>query len=268
MSRVQSGNTVFLSSGDRDLGLPISVQLGSQASSVWGMELCIPLKLSKGCQASGRVQALNLGFFKRISMGDRSPILLWGDTRCSIGASAVESGLIWSGGGTRSPFSLQQDPRVSTRDLIGDTGLLLRCKGKLGFLLSWSREWALISMWSGKHGALLDLWWETRLSSLVVMGISGPPWVAWRESSLLSSFERELGNALEALQKKRASSHVDVDILWFVSSCGERLGIPLEVPWGTQGASRVVSAKSSLHSSCEGEHRSALESWKGDQASL
>ena len=34
MSRVQSGNTVFLSSGDRDLGLPISVQLGSQASSV------------------------------------------------------------------------------------------------------------------------------------------------------------------------------------------------------------------------------------------
>ena len=33
VSRVQSGNSVFLSSGDRDLGLPIEVQLGSQASS-------------------------------------------------------------------------------------------------------------------------------------------------------------------------------------------------------------------------------------------
>ena len=82
------------------------------------------------------------------------------------------------------------------------------------------------------------------------------------------SFEREPGIAFEVLQEKRASSRVDVGILWFVSSCGERLGIPLQVPWGTQGASRVISAKSSLHSSCEGECRSALESWKGDQTSL
>ena len=33
LSRVQSGNSVFLSGGNRDLGLPIKVQLGSQASS-------------------------------------------------------------------------------------------------------------------------------------------------------------------------------------------------------------------------------------------
>ena len=33
MSRVQLGNSVFLSSGDRDLGLPIKVQQESQASS-------------------------------------------------------------------------------------------------------------------------------------------------------------------------------------------------------------------------------------------
>ena len=52
---------------------------------------------------------------------------------------------------------------------------------------------------------------------------------------------------LEALQEERASSHVDGEISWFVSSCGGRLGVPLQVPWGTQGASRVVSAKSSLH---------------------
>ena len=88
------------------------------------------------------------------------------------------------------------------------------------------------------------------------------------ESSLLSGFEWELGIAFEALQEKRASSRADLGILWFVSSCGGRLGIPLQVPWGTQGASRVVSAKSSLHSSCEGKHGIALESWQGDQASL
>ena len=78
----------------------------------------------------------------------------------------------------------------------------------------------------------------------------------------------EPGIALEVLQEKRASSRVDGGILWFVSSCGGRLGIPLQVPQGTRGASCVVSAKSSLHSSCEGERRSALESWQGDQASL
>ena len=33
MSRVQLGNSVFLSGRDRDLGVPIRVQLGSQASS-------------------------------------------------------------------------------------------------------------------------------------------------------------------------------------------------------------------------------------------
>ena len=32
VSRIQSGNSVFLSGGDRDLRLPIKVQLGSQAS--------------------------------------------------------------------------------------------------------------------------------------------------------------------------------------------------------------------------------------------
>ena len=35
------------------------------------MELCISLELSKGCQASGRLQVGNLGFFNRIGRGDR-----------------------------------------------------------------------------------------------------------------------------------------------------------------------------------------------------
>ena len=88
------------------------------------------------------------------------------------------------------------------------------------------------------------------------------------ESSLLSGFEWELGIAFEALQEKRASSRADLGILWFVSSCGGRLGIPLQVPPGDQGASRVASGKSNLYSSCEGECGSGLVSWQGNQASI
>ena len=58
-----------------------------------------------------------------------------------------------------------------------------------------------------------------------------------------------------------ASSHVDGGISWVFSSCGRRLGIPHQVLWGTQGALRVASGKSSLYSSFEGECGIALESW-------
>ena len=37
------------------------------------------------------------------------------------------------------------------------------------------------------------------------------------------------------------------------SSCGGKFGVSLELRRGTQGASRVVPGKSSLHLSCEGE---------------
>ena len=89
----------------------------------------------------------------------------------------------------------------------------------------------------------------------------------------LSSFEREPGIALEVLQEKMSSTCVDRGISWFVSSCGWRLEIPLQVPQGTQGETHVASGKSSLHSSFEGERGSALESpqgimpqfsWKGE----
>ena len=74
--------------------------------------------------------------------------------------------------------------------------------------------------------------------------------------------------ALEVLQEKRASSCVNGGIFWFVSSHSWRLGIPLQVPWGTQGASHVALEKSGLFLICEGKHRSALESRQGDQALL
>ena len=43
--------------------------------------------------------------------------------------------------------------------------------------------------------------------------------------------------------------------------------VPFELQWGTQGNSRVASGKSSLLSSCEGEHWIALESMQGKWAS-
>ena len=82
---------------------------------------------------------------------------------------------------------------------------------------------------------------------------SWAPLSCMRESSPLWSFERELGIAFKVLQEKMASSHFEGGISWFVSSCSGWLGIPLQVPRRTQGASCVASGKSSLHSSCEGE---------------
>ena len=51
-------------------------------------------------------------------------------------------------------------------------------------------------------------------------------------------------------------------------SCGRRLGVPLQVPPGAQGASLVASGKSSLYLSCEGRCGSTLESRQGNQDSI
>ena len=112
-------------------------------------------------------------------------------------------------------------------------------------------------------GPHLRMRWDTWGSSRVVAGNSafiyncdGDLWAplsCLKGVKFLSSFEREPGIALEVLQEKRASSCIEGGISWFVSSCGWRLEIPLQVPRRTQGASRVASGKSSLHSTCEGE---------------
>ena len=51
-------------------------------------------------------------------------------------------------------------------------------------------------------------------------------------------------------------------------SCGRRLGVPLQVPPGAQGACRVASGMSSLHASCKAQHGSALDSRQVNQASI
>ena len=75
-------------------------------------------------------------------------------------------------------------------------------------------------------------------------------------SSTISNIKRERGISLEMLQWERASSCSD----------GGNLVIFLELRWdsqvttGFQGASRVATGKSNLHSSCEGDLGMALES--------
>ena len=51
-------------------------------------------------------------------------------------------------------------------------------------------------------------------------------------------------------------------------SYGRRLGVPLQVPLGDQGACRVASGMSSLHASCKAQHGSALDSRQVNQASI
>ena len=87
---------------------------------------------------------------------------------------------------------------------------------------------------SGKFGVPVEL-------RRVSQGTSG---ATQRESSLLSSWESELKIALKALQGNWASSHTDVGILWFFSSCSAKLGVLLEWRQGPQGTSRVASGKS------------------------
>ena len=59
--------------------------------------------------------------------------------------------------------------------------------------------------------------------------------------------KKEGGIYLETLQQQRASSCVEGRISWFFSSCGRKLGVPLELRWGPQGPAHVALGQSSLH---------------------
>ena len=79
-------------------------------------------------------------------------------------------------------------------------------------------------------------------------------------SKTLSRLNRECGISLKMLQLKRASSRIDGRISWFFSSCGRKLGVPLELRQRCQVPDHVSSGKSSLHASCERPLR-MLSSW-------
>ena len=81
------------------------------------------------------------------------------------------------------------------------------------------------------------------------------------------SLKSECGISLETLQQKRASSRIEGRISLFFSSCGRKLGFPLELRWGPPGPALVYSGKSSLHASSEGPHRIPLQSVPGPRSS-
>ena len=83
----------------------------------------------------------------------------------------------------------------------------------------------------------------------------------------LSRLKREDGMSLETLQWKRASSRVEGRIFWFFSCCSRKLGVPLELQWGTQGPAPVASGKSSLHASCKGPLGIPLQLMPGPRSS-
>ena len=86
-------------------------------------------------------------------------------------------------------------------------------------------------------------------------------------SSTLSRLKRECGISLETLQQKGASSSDEGIISWVFSSCGRKLGFPLELRRGPQGPTLVASGKSSLPSSCEGPLGIPLQSVQGHKCS-
>ena len=111
-----------------------------------------------------------------------------------------ETGLLLRGDSNIGiPFLTKQRNRHSCQVEEGKTGLFLSCGVKLGVPFTWGR----VSL--------------------------GPSSVASRVSSTLSRFKRERGVSVQTLLWKRASSHVEGRILWFFSSCGGKLGIPLEL---------------------------------------
>ena len=110
-----------------------------------------------------------------------------------------ETGLLLRGDGNIGiPFPTKQRNRHSCQVEEGKTGLL-SCGVKLGVPLTWGQ----VSL--------------------------GPSPVASRVSSTLSRFKRERGVSVQTLLWKRASSHVEGGISWFILNCGGKLHIPLKL---------------------------------------
>ena len=89
--------------------------------------------------------------------------------------------------------------------------------------------------------------------------------IEWPKGSQASCgvLREDTGLLSRPCRKRRASFRDDERILWFFSSCVAQCGVFLEFRQVPKGASRVAPGKSSLHSSCEGEHGTALDSLRG-----
>ena len=150
------------------------------------------------------------------------------------------------GSGKGPHLMLRRESRGCSRVAERSLWFLLSCDGDLRDPLVLPQRSQLSSSCEGHVRIPLESLPVNRAVSRVQLG----------NSVFLSSGDQDLGLPIK---EKTASSRVDRGISWFFSSCCGRLQIPLQVPWGTQGASHVYSGKSSLHGHCEGEPESALE---------
>ena len=126
--------------------------------------------MQQGSQTSLRVVKGYSGILNTIRVGAEDSVLV----------------LIWAG--TRWPFDLCQEPQGSSRVSIGETGLLLMCKGNIGFPTSRRRG----------IGPDLEMMWGTQAPSRVMAGDSG----------FLSSGDWNLGSLLICINVVKLSFQV------------------------------------------------------------
>ena len=156
-----------------------------------------------------------------------------------------------------------QEPQGSSRVSIGETGLLLMCKGNIGFPTSRRRG----------IGPDLEMMWGTQAPSRVMAGDSGFLSSGdWNLGSLLIcinvvklSFQVSRGNLglfsrrcwgkglISLRQESSGFSHVAVGSLGFLSSCDRDLRERFVLPQGSQVSFGVLRARAGLLSSyCRG----------------
>ena len=116
----------------------------------------------------------------------------------------------------------------------------------------------------GENVGLLELWCESRCSSLMGTGISGDFLSCIK--GVKYTFKREPGIPLQTLLWKRASSCGEGKISCFFSSCGGKLGVPVNLRWRPHGPDCVSSEKSGLFPCCEGHVGIPLQSPPGNRA--
>ena len=133
----------------------------------------------------------------------------------------------------------------------GETSLLLRCDRNIGIpfpMKQGNRPSSPVE--EGENVGLLELWCESRCSSLMGTGISGDFLSCIK--GVKYTFKREPGIPLQTLLWKRASSCSEGEISCFFSSCGGKLGVPVNLRWRPHGPDCVSSEKSGLFPCCEG----------------
>ena len=116
-----------------------------------------------------------------------------------------------------------------------------------------SRESALISRRGREHRALIELWQEIWGSTRVAMGNSGNLFSCINRVKPTSEVREGTQDYSRGTAREKGP-HLALrgGISWFLSRSIGKLGVPLELRRGPQGASRVALGNSSLLLNCEG----------------